>query len=66
MPRPAIPVNVSRAPPELQPPCPLCGNPMWLTRLTAYRDAEELRTFKCQVCDHTESRTVPAPQRRGA
>jgi hypothetical protein len=42
----------------LQPPRPTCGVPMWLVRLTPFKDDHDLRTFKCQVCDHTESRAV--------
>ena len=41
----------------LRPPCPKCGAPMWLMRLSAF-DAHDLRTFKCQVCEHTESMAV--------
>ena len=44
--------------PELQPPCPTCGNPMWLFRLSQFDDDHDLRTFKCQVCEHTESTIV--------
>jgi len=40
---------------ELQPPCPTCGNPMWLVRLSQFDDDRDLRTFKCQVCEFTES-----------
>jgi|KBSSwiStaDraftv2_1062776.scaffolds.fasta_scaffold5919682_1 hypothetical protein len=41
-----------------QPPCPTCGNPMWLMRLSKFNDTHDLRTFKCQVCMHTESNVV--------
>ena len=58
MSRPSISVIAPRPTPELQSPCPMCGNPMWLMRLSAYSDTEELRTFKCQVCERTESLTV--------
>ena len=44
---------------ELQPPCPTCGSPMWLVRLSKFDDASDLRTFKCQVCERIES-TVAA------
>jgi hypothetical protein len=30
-------------------------NPMWLTRLSKFDDANDLRTFKCQVCEHIET-----------
>ena len=39
----------------LQPPCPMCAAPMWLVRLTPFKPDHDQRTFKCQVCDHTES-----------
>jgi hypothetical protein len=42
----------------LQPPCPTCSTPMWLLRLAPFNDDHDLRTFKCQVCDHTESMKV--------
>jgi hypothetical protein len=38
----------------------MCGNPMWLMRLSAYSDTEELRTFKCQVCERTETKIATA------
>jgi len=41
-----------------QPPCPTCGMPMWLTRLSKFDDAHDLRTFECKVCTHVESRVV--------
>jgi hypothetical protein len=41
-----------------QPPCPKCGVPMWLVRLSAFDEAHDLRTFKCQVCNDTESMAV--------
>jgi len=41
--------------PELQPPCPTCGNPMWLIRLSQFDGDRDLRTFECQVCEHIES-----------
>ena len=44
--------------PELQPPCPTCCNPMWLVRLSKFDDDRDLRTFKCQVCERTESMVV--------
>jgi len=28
---------------------------MWLVRLSSFDDDHDLRTFKCQVCEHTES-----------
>jgi hypothetical protein len=40
---------------ELQPPCAKCGAPMWLVRLSKFDDAHDLRTFKCQVCEHIQS-----------
>jgi formate dehydrogenase maturation protein FdhE len=43
---------------ELQPPCPTCGVPMWLVRLSKFDGEQDLRTFKCQVCEHTESMVV--------
>ena len=45
-----------------QPPCPTCGVPMWLLRLSQFSDDSDLRTFKCQVCGHTESRAVQFKQ----
>ena len=42
----------------LQPPCPTCGAPMWLVRSYAIDAEHDLRTFKCQVCEHTESMKV--------
>jgi hypothetical protein len=39
----------------LQPPCSACGAPMWLVRLTPFKPDHDQRTFKCQVCNHTES-----------
>jgi hypothetical protein len=47
---------------ELQPPCPTCGNPMWLTRLSKFDDANDLRTFKCQVCEHVETTIAKSKQ----
>jgi transposase-like protein len=44
--------------PELQPPCPICGKPMWLIRLGKFDDSKDLRTFRCQVCLHTHSKVV--------
>ena len=41
-----------------QPPCPKCDNPMWLMRLSMFDDNNDLRTFKCYVCDHTENKVV--------
>jgi transposase-like protein len=41
-----------------QPPCPTCGNPMWLLRLSPFDDDRDLRTFKCQVCEFTETLIV--------
>jgi hypothetical protein len=41
-----------------QPPCTKCGNPMWLVRLSSFDDDHDLRTFKCQVCLHSETVTV--------
>jgi hypothetical protein len=31
---------------------------MWLVRLSTFDDDHDLRTFKCQVCEHMESRKV--------
>jgi hypothetical protein len=28
---------------------------MWLVRLSKFDDANDLRTFKCQVCEYVES-----------
>ena len=42
----------------LQPLCPTCGVPMWLIRLSKFEADSDLRTFKCQVCEHTESTVV--------
>jgi len=42
----------------LQPPCPKCGNPMWMTRISKYNTDHDLRTFECKVCDHVESNIV--------
>jgi hypothetical protein len=44
--------------PELQPPCPTCGNPMWLIRLSKFDKDKDLRTFRCIVCDCIESSVV--------
>ena len=55
---PSISLNDPHPTSELQPPCPTCGNRMWLTRMSAYSDTKELRTFKCQVCERTECLTV--------
>jgi hypothetical protein len=41
-----------------QPPCPKCGNPMWLVRLSKYDASHDLRAFECQVCEYTESNVV--------
>jgi len=41
-----------------QPPCPKCGAPMWLVRMSAFDDTHDLRTFNCQVCEHTQSMAV--------
>ena len=46
---------MAASPAELQPPCPTCGNPMWLARLSKFDDTHDLRTFKCQVCERVES-----------
>ena len=43
---------------DLQPPCPTCGLPMWLVRRSSIDDDRDLRTFKCQVCEHTESAII--------
>jgi len=51
----------SQTPPvvrELQPPCPKCGNAMWMTRISKYDADHDLRTFECKVCDHIESNIV--------
>ena len=42
----------------LQPPCPTCGAPMWMVGLSSFKDDHDLRTFKCQVCERTESKAV--------
>ena len=42
----------------LQPPCPECGLPMWMVGLSTFKDDHDLRTFRCQVCEHTESQTA--------
>jgi hypothetical protein len=42
----------------LQPPCPSCGLPMWLVLLTPFTADHDMRTFKCQLCEHTESVAV--------
>ena len=39
----------------LQPPCPTCRAPMWMVGVLSFKMDHDLRTFKCQVCDHTES-----------
>ena len=53
------PNPVSEAPGvTFQPPCPTCGNPMWLMRLSAFDADHDLRTFKCQVCGYTDSVVV--------
>jgi hypothetical protein len=44
--------------PTFQPPCPKCGTPMWLMRLSKLDDTRDLRTFKCHVCEHTENKAV--------
>jgi hypothetical protein len=31
---------------------------MWLVRLSAFDEGQDLRTFECQVCEHTESMVV--------
>ncbi len=41
-----------------QPSCPKCGQPMWLVRLSRYDATHDLRSFECQVCEHTESNVV--------
>jgi hypothetical protein len=41
-----------------QPPCPTCGNPMWLMRLSPFDDVHDFRTFKCQVCGCAESAII--------
>ena len=41
-----------------QPPCPKCGDPMWLVRLEPYDREHDQRTFECKVCAHSESRVV--------
>ena len=38
--------------------CPTCGNPMWLMRISPFDDVHDLRTFKCQVCERTESAAI--------
>ena len=43
---------------DLQPPCPKCGNPMWLVNLSKVDRERDLRTFECKVCNHTESAVV--------
>ena len=42
-----------------QPPCPKCGEGMWLTRIepTDKPDYDQ-RTFECPRCDHSETMTV--------
>ena len=39
----------------LQPPCPTCGAAMWLVRRSTFDGDHDLRTFKCQVCEYTET-----------
>jgi hypothetical protein len=41
-----------------QPPCPNCGQPMWLVRLARHGSDHDLRNFECKVCDHSESRVI--------
>lgn len=31
---------------------------MWMVGLATFKDDYDLRTFQCQVCEHTESKTV--------
>jgi hypothetical protein len=49
---------ISEEPVTFQPPCPTCGNPMWLMRLSAFNEDHDLRTFRCQVCGYTDSMVV--------
>jgi len=42
----------------LQPPCSTCGSPMWLIGLSRVDDKHDLRTFKCQVCEHKKNLIV--------
>lgn len=46
----------------LQPPCPDCGMPMWLTGYASTKDQLDIRTFRCVVCERTE--TVAATPNR--
>jgi hypothetical protein len=39
----------------LQPPCPDCGLPMWMMRLSALGKNQDVRMFQCQVCNHTDT-----------
>jgi hypothetical protein len=57
MPQPHSP-SAPKANFGFQPPCPLCGQPMWLMRLSSVDSESDLRTFDCQVCDHTETNIV--------
>ena len=41
-----------------QPPCPNCGQPMWLVRIAALDSTHDIRMFECKVCDHSESKVV--------
>jgi hypothetical protein len=44
--------------PEMDPPCPKCGEPMKLMRVEpADEPGHDLRMFECK-CGHTETREV--------
>lgn len=49
------PQNDSLSQSVLQPPCSVCGVPMWLMRLSSVDEKYDLRTFQCQVCTRTET-----------
>ena len=43
-------------------PCPKCHASMTLTDVTSGPADEVMRTFKCLMCNHTETVTVNAQQ----
>ena len=34
----------------LRPPCPICGNTMWLVMIDSVKSDMETSTFRCEVC----------------
>jgi len=41
-----------------QPLCPTCGQRMWFVKISRLDNARDIRTFKCHLCEHAETKTL--------